>query len=184
MNEINIKCRFAVVLRRWKIVTEAFKAICDYFLIANSAFRAFANFLKYLYSLRFPLSSYGPKRCSKNFVGWTVQMSSFTQGVSNFAITDDYITEVKSLIRKTIESSFLSLTPVCHVKVCSDVKDAKAGKRQEEESQNQRIAGIGRDLWRSSPLPLLKQVPFSRLHKKVSWSILNISIEYEHNLSG
>lgn len=44
MNVINIKYCFAVILRCWKIVTEAHKAIFDDFKIANSAFRAFCKF--------------------------------------------------------------------------------------------------------------------------------------------
>ena len=35
---------------------------------------------------------------------------------------------------------------------------------------------VGKDLWRWSPTPLLKQVPYSRLHRKVSRRVLNISI--------
>lgn len=44
MNVINIKYCFAVILRCWKTVTEAYKAIFDDFIIANSAFRAFCKF--------------------------------------------------------------------------------------------------------------------------------------------
>lgn len=48
--------------------------------------------------------------------------------------------------------------------------------REVENSQNHRIAGIGKDLWSSSsPTPLLKQVSYNRLHKKASRCVLNIS---------
>jgi len=46
------------------------------------------------------------------------------------------------------------------------------------ELQNHTIAGVGRDFKRSSsPTPLLKQVPYGRLHRSVSRQVLNISTE-------
>ena len=52
-------------------------------------------------------------------------------------------------------------------------------------TQNHRIIGIGRNLWRtSSPIPSLKQVPpYNRLQKKVSRWVLNISREKDSKIS-
>ena len=44
-------------------------------------------------------------------------------------------------------------------------------------SQNHRISGVGTDLKRSSPTPLLKQVHHNRSHKQASRQVLDISIE-------
>ena len=44
------------------------------------------------------------------------------------------------------------------------------------QPQNHRTVGVGRDLYRSlSPTRLLKQVPYSRLHRSASKWVLNIS---------
>lgn len=43
-------------------------------------------------------------------------------------------------------------------------------------SQSHRIVGSGRELWKSqSPTHLLKQLPYSGLHRKASWQVLNFS---------
>jgi len=50
--------------------------------------------------------------------------------------------------------------------------------------QYHRIAGVGRDFRRSSLLNvLLKQVPYSGLHRKVSRRVLNVSIEGDSTAS-
>jgi len=42
-------------------------------------------------------------------------------------------------------------------------------------SLNHRTVGVGKDLWKPfSSNPLLKQIPYSRLHRKATRSILNI----------
>jgi len=51
------------------------------------------------------------------------------------------------------------------------------------ESQRHQITGVGRDLWRSSPTTLLKQVPCNRLHRKVSRLVLSISRERDFTAS-
>ena len=43
------------------------------------------------------------------------------------------------------------------------------------------VIGVGRDLWDSSPV--LKQVPYSRLHRRVSRWVLNISREGDSTIS-
>ena len=47
--------------------------------------------------------------------------------------------------------------------------------RHQSRYHRKRTVGVGRDLWRSSPTPLLKQVPYSRLQRKVSRWVLSIS---------
>ena len=47
--------------------------------------------------------------------------------------------------------------------------------RHQSRYHRKRTVGVGRDLWRSSPTPLLKQVPCSRLQRKVSRWVLSIS---------
>lgn len=90
----NIKYCFAVTLKCWKLlaqewsVTAAFKARIDDFIVVNSALRTSCKFSwPYFYGLSSALNSYGLNRLSKNFAGWTVQMRSFAQDVSNFTRT-------------------------------------------------------------------------------------------------
>ena len=46
------------------------------------------------------------------------------------------------------------------------ISSTNKGKACPIKSQNHRITGVGRDLKRtSSPTPLLKQVPYNRLHR-------------------
>jgi len=55
--------------------------------------------------------------------------------------------------------------------------------RRAAESQNQRMAGVGRDLCGSpSPTPGRSRVTQSRLHRTVSRWVLNISREGEYHL--
>jgi len=49
------------------------------------------------------------------------------------------------------------------------------------ELQNHRFAGVGIDLKRSSLIPLLKHVPYNRLHRQASRQVLNTSIERNNN---
>ena len=49
-------------------------------------------------------------------------------------------------------------------------------------SQNHWILGVERDLWRSQ-FPLLKQVPWNKLPRKVSRRVLNISMEGDTTIS-
>lgn len=51
-------------------------------------------------------------------------------------------------------------------------------------SQNQIVTEIGKDLRRSSsPIPMLKQVPYSVLHMEASWRVLNIFRERDSTAS-
>lgn len=49
--------------------------------------------------------------------------------------------------------------------------------------QINRIVGVGKNLWRASPTPLLKQLPYNTLHRKAPRQVLSISREYLHHHS-
>ena len=74
---------------------------------------------------------------------------------------------------------------VCNVKwAWKHLKNQRPWLPLSLQSQNHRIAEVGRDLKRSlSPTPLPKQVPYNRSHRQASRQLLNISVEGDSTAS-